>query len=198
MKILRGLGACCAALALTSCVATPDLLEQNDSGAMPTVASRILIVVDGKIFGAPLFGSEGHAYLSGLGTGLKAALASVPSQVVSVDPMMFGNPVLPALESSRPSHMVRVFTVSNTQRQGFPISAVWQMDVSRVAISAIPPADGKPAGTRIKTTGIYKARAEGDTCLESDSRATKCGEAMGKLLGESLRAAHVVQIESGG
>jgi hypothetical protein len=197
MKLLRGLAACTAVLALTACVAAPDLLEQNNSGATPTVARQLLIVVDGKIFGAPLFGTEGHAYLSGLGTGLKGALGSVPSRVVDVDPMMFGNPVLPALESSRPSHIVRVFTVSDTQRQGFPISAVWQMDVSRVAISTIPPADGKPAGTRFKTTGIYKARAEGDTCLESDDLAMKCGEAMGKLLGESMLAAHVVQVDTG-
>lgn len=197
MKILRGLAACGAVLALTSCVAAPDLLEQNNAGATPSVARQLLIVVDGKIFGAPLFGTEGHAYLSGLGTGLKSALGAVPSRVVDVDPMMFGNPVLPALEASRPTHVVRVFTVSNTQRQGFPISAVWQMDVSRVAISAIPPADGKPAGTRFKATGIYKARAEGDTCLESDDRAMKCGEAMGKLFGESLLAAHVVQIDAG-
>jgi hypothetical protein len=57
-------------------------------------------------------------------------------------------------------------------------------------------ADGKPAGTRFKTMAIYMARAGGDTCIESDSRATRRGEAMGKLLGESLLAAHVVRIES--
>lgn len=60
--------------------------------------------------------------------------------------------------------------------------AVWQMDVSRVAIATIPSADGKPAGTRFSATLVYKARAEGDTCLESDSRAMKCG-GEGKVVG---------------
>lgn len=197
MKILRGLVACAFAFALAGCAAPADLLEQNAAGIPPTAAKQILIILDGKIFGAPLFGTEGHAYLTGLGQGLQSALVGIPTTVVVVDPMMMANPVPPALQATRPSHTIRVFTVSDTQRNGFPISAVWQMDVADMTMTAIPAADGKPSGTRFTSKPVYKARAEGDTCLVSDSQATQCGASMGKFLGETLRTAHAVLFDGG-
>ncbi len=197
MRLLRGFTACAVAAALAGCVIQPDLLEQNSAGAPPTAANRILVVVDSRLFGNPPYGTEGRAYMSGLGSGLQHALADVPSKVVEVDAMAFTNPVPPALQALQPSHAIRVHTVSDLRRADVPIHATWQMDVSSVTTAAIPATEGKPAGTRFTLKPIYKARAEGDTCLDSDGLAYQCGEAMGKLLGDTLRAAHVMQFGAG-
>ncbi|MCA8023654.1 hypothetical protein [Burkholderia metallica] len=49
------------------------------------------------MFDAPTFGSEGRAYLAGLGEGVRDALAGVPTKVVELDVMKFVNPVPAAL-----------------------------------------------------------------------------------------------------
>ena len=183
---------------LVSCAETPDLLEQNAASGTPTIAKQVLIVVDDKVFGAPFFGTPGRAYLKGLGTGLQDALPGIATSVVDVDSMGLGNPIPHALYATRPSHVLRVFTVSNKQRNGFPISAVWQLDVNTVAITSRPAADGKPSVTNFGFTPIYKARAEGDTCLESDTSAEKCGVTMGRFLGKAMISGHAVRVNSDG
>ncbi|RBB35782.1 hypothetical protein DPV79_27610 [Burkholderia reimsis] len=60
---------------VSGCVATPDLIGENTAGIAPTEATAILVVVDGKAFDRPEYGSEGRAYLAGLGEGIQAALA---------------------------------------------------------------------------------------------------------------------------
>ncbi|MCA8354507.1 hypothetical protein [Burkholderia cepacia] len=60
---------------VSGCVATPDHIGGNTAGIAPTEATAILVVVDGKAFDRPEYGSEGYAYLAGLGEGIQAALA---------------------------------------------------------------------------------------------------------------------------
>ncbi|CAB3763309.1 hypothetical protein LMG29660_04722 [Burkholderia puraquae] len=110
--------------------------------------------------------------------------------------MKFVNPVPSALRAMRPSHTIRLFTESATARYGTAISATWQMEVSNVTTALVPATGDKPGGTRYTMKPIYRARADGETCLDSDSLAKKCGAAMGKLFGDTLRAAHVVQIRT--
>ena len=197
MKTLRGLTTCVVATLVSGCVATPDLIGENTAGIAPTEATAILVVVDGKAFDRPEYGSEGHAYLAGLGEGIQAALAGVPTRIVELDEMKFVNPVPAALRAMRPSHTIRLFTESGTTRNGTPISATWQMEVSNVMTTLVPATGDKPGGTRYTIKPIYKARADGETCLDSDSFAKKCGAAMGKMFGDTLRAAHVVQMSAG-
>lgn len=197
MKTIRGIAICVVAALVSGCVATPNLIGEGTAGIAPTKADAILIVVDGKIFDAPAFGSEGRAYLAGLGEGIRDALAGVPTKVVELDEMKFGNPVPSALQAMRPSHTIRLFTESDMVRYGTPISATWQMEVSNVTAASVPASNGKPAGTRYTIKPIYRARADGETCLDSDSLAKKCGAAMGKMFGDTLRAAHVMQIGEG-
>ncbi|NTX27061.1 hypothetical protein HT746_07930 [Burkholderia pyrrocinia] len=146
------------------------------------------------MFDAPAFGSEGRAYLAGLGEGVRDALAGVPTKVVELDVMKFVNPVPSALQAMRPSHTIRLFTESDMVRYGTPISATWQMGVSNVTSATVPATNDKPAGTRYTIKPIYRARADGEKCLDSDSLAKKCGAAMGEMFGDTLRAAHVMQI----
>lgn len=197
MKTLRGLTTCVVAALVSGCVATPNLIGENTAGIAPTEATAILVVVDGKAFDGPAFGSEGRAYLAGLGEGILAALAGVPTKVVELDEMKFVNPVPAALRAMGPSHTIRLFTESEMARYGTPISATWQMEVSNVTTTLVPATGDKPGGTRYTIKPIYKARADGETCLDSDSLAKKCGAAMGKMFGDTLRAAHVVQIGTG-
>ncbi|WP_174987506.1 hypothetical protein [Burkholderia lata] len=197
MKTLRGLTTCAVAALVSGCVATPNLIGENTAGIAPTEATAILVVVDGKAFDGPAFGSEGRAYLAGLGDGIQAALAGVPTKIVELDEMKFVNPVPAALQAMRPSHTIRLFTESATARHGTPISATWQMEVSKVTTALVPATGDKPDGTRYTIKSIYKARADGETCLDSESLAKKCGAAMGKMFGDTLRAAHVVQMSAG-
>jgi len=197
MKTLRALTTCVVAALVSGCVATPNLIGEDTAGIAPTEATAILVVVDGKAFDRPQFGSEGHAYLAGLGEGIQAALAGVPTKVVELDEMKFVNPVPSALQAMRPSHAIRLFTESATVRYSTPISATWQMEVSKVTTALVPATGDKPGGTRYMMKPIYIARADGETCLDSDSLAKKCGAAMGKMFGETLRAAHVVQMGAG-
>jgi hypothetical protein len=197
MKALRGLTTCAVAALVSGCVATPNLIGENTAGIAPTEATAILVVVDGKAFDGPAFGSEGRAYLAGLGEGLQAALAGVPTKIVELDEMKFVNPVPAALRAVRPSHTIRLFTESETARHDTPISATWQMEVSNVTTTLVPATGDKPGGTRYTIKPIYKARADGETCLDSDGLAKKCGAAMGKMFGETLRAAHVMQMGAG-
>ena len=197
MKTMRGIAVCVVAALVSGCVATPNLLGEGTAGATPTQASSILIVVDGRMFDAPSFGKEGRAYLVGLGEGIQGALADVPTKVVELDVMKFVNPVPSALQAMSPSHTIRLFAESDMMRYGTPISATWQMEVSDVTTAPVPATNDKPGGTRYTIKPIYKARANGETCLDSDSLARKCGVAMGKMFGETLRAAHVVRIGTG-
>ncbi|VWC02982.1 hypothetical protein BLA14095_04853 [Burkholderia lata] len=197
LKTLRGLTTCAVAALVSGCVATPNLIGENTAGIAPTEATAILVVVDGKAFDGPAFGSEGRAYLAGLGDGIQAALAGVPTKVVELDEMKFVNPVPAALRAMRPSHTIGLFTESSTVRYGTPISATWQMEVSNVATALVPATGDKPGGTRYTIKPIYKARADGETCLDSDSLAKRCGAAMGKMFGDTLRAAHVVRMSAG-
>ncbi|AXF19433.1 hypothetical protein CUJ89_02160 [Burkholderia pyrrocinia] len=121
----------------------------------------------------------------------------MPTKVVELDIMKFVNPVPSALRAMRPSHTIRLFTESDMLRYGTPISATWQMEVSNVTTAPVPATSDKPAGTRYTIKPIYKARADGETCLDSDSLAKKCGTAMGKMFGDALRAAHVMRIGVG-
>lgn len=132
MKTIGGIATCVVAALVSGCVATPNLIGEGTAGIAPTKADAILIVVDGKVFDAPAFGSEGRAYLAGLGDGIRDALAGVPTKVVELDEMRFVNPVPLALQAMRPSHTIGLFTESDILRYGTPISATWQMEVSNV------------------------------------------------------------------
>lgn len=212
MRFLHRWAAVVLAIALAGCTTPPQFLEQNTAvGVTPSPATRVLIVIDGKMFGDQLaFGSEGEAYLQGLAQGFQQALPEVQSQVVRVgDPMSFGNPVPRAIHALRPSHMIRLWTASVTRRglvvsntgmvapttsDMTPVSAVWEMDAVTVGIGDVP---DRPGTIHVTTRMIYKARTEGDTCTDSDSMATHCGAEMGKFLADTLRAAHVMQFGSG-
>ncbi|WP_175023549.1 hypothetical protein [Burkholderia aenigmatica] len=197
MKTLRGMTTCVVAALVSGCVTTPNLVDESVAGITPTHASGILIVVDGKIFDSPSFGSEGRAYLAGLGEGIQGTLTDIPTQLVELDVMKFVDPIPHALDAMHPSHLVRLYTASDLRRNDTPVSATWQMTVSDVKMTPVAPTDEKPAGTRYTFKPIYKARADGDTCVDSDSLAKQCGAAMGKILGDALRAAHVMQIGAG-
>jgi hypothetical protein len=201
MKLSRGIALGVLAVALSGCASAPDLIEQSSApGITPTQVSRVLIVVDGNMFATPLYGRFGRAYMTGLGRGLQEALTGVPSQVVEVDAMSFGNPALSALTATRPSHAIRVYTISSTQRNGTPIDSVWQMNVDDVTISPTATAanvSGKPVGIHVQLRSIYRARAEGDTCFDAETLADKCGEAMGKTFGDALRKSHAVLMTEG-
>ncbi|MDR0244893.1 MAG: hypothetical protein LBJ65_25130 [Burkholderia sp.] len=175
MKTLRGLTTCVVAALVSGCVATPNLIGESTAGIAPTEATAILVVVDGKTFDGQAFGSEGRAYLAGLGEGIQNALTGVPTKVVELDEMKFVNPVPAALQATRPSHTIHLFTESGIARYGTPISATWQMEVSNVTIAPVPATVDKPASTRYTIKPVYKARADGETCLDSDSLAKKCG-----------------------
>ncbi|VWM16680.1 hypothetical protein [Burkholderia lata] len=95
------------------------------------------------------------------------------------------------------AHGNRLFTESATVRYSTPISATWQMEVSNVTTALVPATGDKPDGTRFMMKPIYIALADGENCLDSDSLARKCDRAMGKMFGETLRAAHVVQMGAG-
>jgi hypothetical protein len=189
------ISALAATAALSACANTPTLIDQNEAGGPPVAAKSILIFVDGRVFDAPLFGTQGRAFLTGLGDGLQGALAGVPTRVVQIDPMQLDNPVPSAFKSAQPTQTIRVATISDRQRNGTPVSAVWQMTVSNVKTTTVAAADGKPARETFQMTPVYKLRAEGDVCLVSDNGAHECGESMGKFLGSTLRAAHAIQLD---
>ncbi|WP_175240813.1 MULTISPECIES: hypothetical protein [Burkholderia cepacia complex] len=198
MKILRCFAACVISSIVSGCIATPpSLLRESSAGVEPTAANGILVIVNGTAFDSPVFGSQGPAYLSGLGEGLQNALTSIPTKVIKLDAMAFDNQVQPAITSMRPSHIIRLSTVSELSRHGTPVTATWQIDVSNVMAMPIPAANEKPAGTRFTLQPIYRAQADGETCLDTDSFAQRCGIAMGKLLGKAVRAAHVIRVDSG-
>lgn len=195
MKALRLLATCAFATALgalSACTTTPELIRETSAGTTSTVRNEVLIVLSSKVFGATAFGSEGEAYMSGVGAGLQAALAGFPTKIIEVDGMTLGNPLGKAYRADRPSHAISVSTVSFAAHDGIPFSAVWQMDVASLTITDLPGVDGKPNGLRVATTPIYKLRAKGDTCFVTDHQAERCGETMGKMLGAHLLASHVI------
>lgn len=198
MKILHCFAACAVATLVCGCITTPpDLLRESSAGIAPTTVNNILVIVNGTAFDSPAFGTQGPAYLSGLGTGMQESLNSVPTKVIRFDSMGFDNQIQPTIAAMRPSHIIRLFTVSELSRQGTPVSATWQIDVSRVTTTPVPAADAEPASTRFKVQPIYRAQASGETCLDTDTLAQKCGVEMGKLLGNALRAAHVMLVNPG-
>jgi hypothetical protein len=214
MRSMHVWSAALLAVALAGCTTPLQMLGQNiATGVVPTQATQVLIVLDGKVFGEkPTFGSEGQAYLDGLGEGLQQGLPEVQAKVIQIgDPLAFGNPMPGALRQVRPSHVIRVWTAS-LERQGLtmtntggaplsagmtPVSAVWEMDATSVTLTDLPATAGKHAALRIATRPIYKMRTRGDTCTDSDTLATRCGVEMGKFMADKLRAAHVMLLGAG-
>ncbi|MEM5384712.1 hypothetical protein VSR68_14080 [Paraburkholderia phymatum] len=197
MKKLRVLALCAAVIELTSCAAdAPRLLEESNAGAFPITPNAILVVVDDGVFDSPVLGTMGDAYRSGLRRGLQSTLGGVPTNFIDVHSMTQAARIAPQLRATRPSHTLRLFTRSSMRRGTLPISVVWQMEVSSVVFHTVFSLKGIPK-VEVASTPLYEASAEGDACMLSDSAADKCGEAMGQLLGERLRAAHVLQIDAG-
>nr|WP_175798442.1 hypothetical protein [Burkholderia anthina] len=197
MKILHCFVACVVATLVSGCITTPpDLLRESSAGIAPTTANSILVFVNSTAFDSPPFGTQGPAYLSGLGKGMQEALNGIPTKVIQLDSMGFDNQVRPAITTMRPSHIIRLFPVSVLSRQGTPISVTWQIDVSSMTTTPVSAINVKSASTRFMTQPVYRAQASGETCLDTDSLAQKCGMEMGKLLGDAVRAAHVMLIAS--
>jgi hypothetical protein len=151
----------------------------------------MLVVVQGKVFSNTAdFGSEGSAYLKALASGFQQALPEVRSKVIMKNGAE-GNGDQEAAELGlKPTHEVRIGTSMVTRRGATvtsmaPVSAAWQMDVERVY-------------GPFSHTLLYSAVTTGDTCIEGDGLAARCGAEMGKLLADSLRAAHVIQLGNGG
>lgn len=135
--------------------------------------------------------------MSGLGKGMQEALTNIPTKVIRLDAMGFDNQVQPTITAMRPSHVVRLSTVSELSRRGTPISATWQIDVSNVTATPVLAANENPASTHFMVQPIYRAQADGETCIDTDRLAQKCGIEMGKLLGNAVRAAHVMLLTPG-
>ncbi|MDN7562286.1 hypothetical protein [Burkholderia orbicola] len=198
MKILQCFAACAITTLVSGCINTPpNLLRESSAGIAPSAAHNILVIVNGTAFDAPIFGSQGPAYLSGLGQGTQEALTNIPTKVIRIDAMEFDNQVQQTITAMRPSHVIRLSTVSELSRRGTPISATWQIDVSNVTATPVPAANGRPANTHFTVQPIYRAQADGETCIDTDSLAKKCGTEMGKLLGNAVRAAHVMLLDPG-
>jgi hypothetical protein len=206
MKTFFRLAAVAAALALTSCASGPQLLDQNISEAPPESADRIVIVLAQGSYTNPLYGEQGRSYLKGLHAGLESAFSDVPTNIADFDSLTLSDEIPQLLEDTRPSHLIYVFPVSALTRGSLPITATWEVDVYSTTPVTMFPSDVRsrieshmkyfPSLSRRRFTPIYKANVEGDVCLSSDSDAKQCGDAIGKLLGESVRAANVMKIKS--
>ncbi len=194
---LRGSILCAATAALTACVSAPELRDQSQAVVAPTPAGKVLIVVDGKMLSdTEMFNPYGDAYMQGLATGLQQALPHVETSVIKVNPMSLGQPVLSAISAQQPAHVIRLWTPSITKHNDMPVRVLWEMDVANAEISKVTRPDGKRV-VRSQTRVIYKARAEGDVCAESDSLANRCGQAMGKLFADTLRTGNVMTLPPG-
>ncbi|WP_250499054.1 hypothetical protein [Caballeronia sp. GAWG1-5s-s] len=197
-RTIRTLALALTAFATAACASDPRLLDQHalyESAKRP--ATKVLIVVDSKAVSDPTLTDEIHAYTQSMSEAVQEALTPMLTQLLDSTATTDSRPPAKTLIDMRPSHLIRIAPSASSSVNGMPVRYTWVLEVADVSIRRFAAIDGKPSGTSIKTIPIYEMRAEGDACFLTARRAQECGAAMGKLLGETLRAAPESPFSSG-
>ncbi|WP_106857592.1 hypothetical protein [Caballeronia novacaledonica] len=186
------------AFASASCASDPRVLDRQElEGFSTKPATKLLIVVSSKAVSDPRVNVEIEAYKNAMTAAVQTALRPVPAQLVDITSSNSSNPLSQTLFDFRPSHVIQISPAGSSSVNGFPVGYTWRLEVSDVSITRFAAEGGKPSGTSIKRIPAYEMKAEGDACFLTTRQAKECGASMGKLLGEALRAAPVLQIEAG-
>lgn len=176
--------------ASAACASDPRVLDQHPfEEASATPPSKMLIVVDSKALADPRVHDEIQAYTTGMAAAVQDALAPIPAQFLDITGTATSRPAGGKLLELRPSHLIRLVPAGSGSVNGLPVSYTWTLELADVSITRFPAAYGRPSGTSVKTIPTYEIRAEGDACFSTVRHAQECGAAMGKVLGETLRAA---------
>ncbi|MDR5853767.1 hypothetical protein P9239_15265 [Caballeronia sp. LZ062] len=197
-RTIRTLALALTAFATAACASDPRLLDQHalKESAM-TPATKVLVVLDSKALSDPTLTDEIHAYTNGMTKAVQDRLAPVRTELLDLTATTANRPAATTLVAMSPSHLITIAPAASSSVNGMPVRYTWVLQVADVSITRFPAIGGKPSGISIKTIPIYDMHAEGDACFLSARRAQECGTAMGKLLGDTLRAAPDLPFNSG-